>query len=298
MLNTTEIMTDKAQVVAERLRALKEANRVLAFALNNDQTNVTPPLRFTLVWGESTPFSAHVSDLLSLGFDDSSGSVTRNPYGIVVVSPNCINLALAVNEAKDQFATACRTLVKGQVYRTGRELISKIAQSEQVYTLSLRQAYRHLLVSEHPISRIGFSFARKGRSIKVISHDDASKRLIEQLGEEHTDLAIRTVQHFVSAKAPLYLVWNNPERLIANITYADMSQKALGAHSLILTPQGTTPVSCNIASDQDWNILAGARIRAPRHDRKISEIPILPHTHIHPTIEYEHLCQTQPGAGL
>jgi hypothetical protein len=285
----------RAVTVVETLRALKEANHLLSIAIAGDAAFVPPPLQFRLARGEGVDFSVHISNMLSLGFDES-GSVTRNPYGLIVVSPSCLDAAKRVNDAKDAFANACRAFLKSRFYPTAREQLSTLFQSERMFTISLRQAYRHLIVCDMPISKIGFTLARKGRSITTFSPEKAIAHLVYRFGDEHAARIQSIVDLFVNSGAPLYRVWNAEPRLSANITFEDGSTKMIHAHSLVLAPYGKHPTLSNVNSDKDWDILFAERIRATRKDRIISSIPIIPKTTIHSTIDFDHLCTTVPFA--
>jgi hypothetical protein len=192
----------RAVAVIETLRALKVANHHLSMAIAGDAALVPPPLQFRLAKGEGVDFSVHVSNMLSLGFDES-GSVTRNPYGLIVVSPTCLDAAKRVNAAKDAFAVACRAFLKSRFYPTAREQLSSLFQSERMFTISLRQAYRHLIVCDQPISHIGFTLARKGRSITTFTPEKAIAYLVYRFGDEHAERVESIIELFVRAGAPL-----------------------------------------------------------------------------------------------
>lgn len=293
--------------VVDSLRVLKAAIHQLSVAIAGDAALVPPPLQFRIARGESVDFSVHVSDMLSLGFDES-GSVTRNPAGALVCSPACLEAARAVNIAKDQFATDCRAFLKSRLYATGREQLSKLFQSERMFTISLRQAYRPLIVCEKPVSNIGFALSRKGRSITIISPDQAISLLINRFGDEHAPRIEAIVNLFERSGASLYRIWENEARLTANLIFEqeenDATEEEKGktkpkliyAHSLILMPYGKTRVQCNVKSDRDWDILFSDRVRATRRDRRISNLPIIPKSNIYSDMIFDHLCVTVPFA--
>jgi hypothetical protein len=128
----------------------------------------------------------------ALWYEDSQdGRETLTCPGIVGASPVTLDMARALNAAKDAFKGAVLALKALPKTEAGRLLddlhrrddqVALAMQRMGVARLNLKQAYRHVPILDRRPLKIGFTWSKQGRTIQRTTVAEA-RRLLEQRRE-------------------------------------------------------------------------------------------------------------------
>jgi hypothetical protein len=230
--------------------------------------------------------------IASVAFPAGEG-LTHVLPGVIGASTETMNLARALNDAKARFKASVTNL--REVAEDGRAEIRQVLFEAGHPDLSLRQAYRMILITPSTPLRIGFTWTTATRSVKSITRSAAEEYLYSTLREEwRLNQAINTL-HRLPAEAPLYMVHEVKPHLRANITLAEDQRRIIMAHSPILIPlaenqapplhgQPARPKVLEEGADEVFETgRAGKRL--PRSNRIIASHPLIPGTSLYTSLD-------------
>lgn len=233
--------------------------------------------------GGTVPMEAGVNALCSLDFPvDRNDGLTRRQPGIIGVLAEDLPLIEETNLAKESFAKACQALQARKEGRAGRELVKRSLQDLGRSTLSLRQAYRKLLVTTERPTTVSFTTSHKGRAIEEVSREHAVSWL---RGNDEQVAHGTEVLMSLDKSLPLYVSYPLNPHFRVNLRFPDGSTTAHIAHSPLLVP-------LQPGQDLNWYPLDPSwtpRDRQIRADKQISDQPLIPGTRIY-TLEHERAC--------
>lgn len=201
--------------------------------------------------------------------------LTHTEPGLIGVRPPTLALAETVNTLKTRLTHQVLALRTAYGAGGARTRALALLRAEGAPRVSLRQAYRHLLVLDAAPERIGFSYARAHRSIRTLTFDAAST-LIENIFDDEQDRAQALERLHAHRHRPLYQVYPASAHLRANLVWPDGRRQARLAHSALLYPAAAGDP---IPAYRTPNDRAGAR--AARSDLRIAREPLIAHTPIH-----------------
>lgn len=233
--------------------------------------------------------------LASLAFPSGEGLTHALP-GVLGASAATLRLAREVNLAKVHFKGAVIDLRKG-AEGGGRDEVRHVLAESGHDDLSLRQAYRELVVLDTTPERIGFTWMTSVRSVRALSRGAAEEYLHATLREEWRLTGALDAIHRLPASAPLYIVREIKPHLRANIWLPGGARRSVMAHSPILfplSPDQHPPVHGEPARPRvpdepgEASLLPGdnpAGPRLSRSDRVIASRPLIPGTPIFTSLD-------------
>lgn len=233
--------------------------------------------------------------LASLIFPAGDGLTHALP-GVLGASAATLQLAQEVNLAKARFKAAVVALREGAA-GGGRDEVRHVLAEAGHDDLSLRQAYRELVVLDTTPERIGFTWMTSVRSVRALSRGAAEEYLHATLREEWRLTGALDAIHRLPASAPLYIVREIKPHLRANLWFPGGARRSVMAHSPILFPldpdqrppvhgepaRPRVPDDPGEATPLPGDTPAGPRL--PRSNRVIASRPLIPGTPIFTSLE-------------
>lgn len=234
--------------------------------------------------------------LAAIAFPSGDG-LTHVLPGVLGASPATLQLAHTVNTAKLRFKAAVAAL-RDAAEEGGRNAVREVLVEAGHETLSLRQAYREIIVLDATPERIGFTWMKAVRSVRAIARGAAEEYLHATIGDEWRLANALDAIHRLPASAPLYLVREVKPHLRANITVVPGERRLVMAHSPIvfpLAPDQPPPLHGEPARPQvteEGEAREAALVqeghagqRLPRSNRTIASRPLVPGTPLFTSIE-------------
>ncbi len=228
--------------------------------------------------------------LSSLAFPGDEG-LTHTLPGVLGASSNTLQIAHEVNQAKTRFKAAVVALRKDAA-GSGRDEVRQVLREAGHDDLSLRQAYREMVVLDTIPARIGFTWVTSVRSVRTLSRGAAEEYLHATMREEwRLNGALDAIRR-LPASAPLYIVREIKPHLRANLFFPSGARRSVMAHSPILFPLAPDqrppvhgmPVRPRVPDKpgevDTFPTETPAGPRLPRSNRVIASQPLIPGTPI------------------
>jgi hypothetical protein len=230
---------------------------------------------------------------------EGDGRLTQSCHGIIGASPELINSALALNQAKDNFKQVISQLKDKDpksinlALQSRSQYLAKALHRQGLSRLHLKQCYRHIPILEKDCTKVHFSWYTSGRSIKRISQQQ-SLQLLMQLDQSstHIQAQIHTLSNLrpdtllaqVQSQVPIMranAIWPLADTLdkALNKPKKQWRRKARNSPLPMLIPlsQGDQLPEFNQPNLAPPN----NRTRAIRSDSVIESTPLLPSLRIH-----------------
>jgi hypothetical protein len=225
------------------------------------------------------------SSYRSLWYEDgvADGRFTPIWLGSMAVEQAVLNIALEVNELKDQFQASViaakaslrdgRVLSNAGVDKSFRRLMADIGFSK----LSLRMAYRHVPVIQRTPISIRFSYSSSGKSISRITPEQALKELLET-GYSGAHIAYQAkILGSIAPDTQLAKVQNLAGYYKANVRFEHQPLK-----QTIPTFLPILYLSGDRSPDHQMEIPEPSMTyKRLRKDRKLCSIPLIPTLRVH-----------------
>lgn len=216
--------------------------------------------------------------------DVEDGRFTNVCLGGVALPNDALDAVIEVNRAKDEFHTACKTVIENAKNKHGRVLLSQAARAKRLREilkeagyprLSLRHCFRHIALLHHSPLSIRFSYSSGGRSIRRVSVQDALT-LLEKAGYESDEaMAEHKLLSELPVDTPLAQVQSLAGYFKANVFHdAESSPETISAFLPIFYPyDADRPVKRQMGlpePDPDKRVK-----RKVRTDKKLKDEPFV-----------------------
>lgn len=218
--------------------------------------------------------------------EGQEGRETITCPGLIGVTRDTLEAALACNQAKDAFkqaVLALKTLGKSQAdslmdaLHKRNETVANAMQRMGAARLNLKQAYRHIPLLERRPLKVGFTWSRQGRTIQRTTVAEA-RRLLERRTETlHTRQALDKLSR-IREDEPLARIRPVRPHLRANILFEHDERRLVQTPLPLLVPLypgETLPEFVPIPPEPIGN----NRLR--RSDVRIEDEPFIVLLHIH-----------------
>lgn len=278
-------MTPLDSAVLEAFEALQQRLSTFSQQLKQDKPRCWLP-------GSPADLSIHArlaelySDIWYI--DGSDGRTTRSQCGLVAGSPQLLDLANLVNQAKTHFKQtviayhASEGKYPDTALKTRAKALAEALNREGLARLHLKQCYRHIPVLEFTPTKVGFNWYCSGRSIKRLSVE-AVMRMLQKMdtGQPHIEIQLQVLAS-LPPDEPLAQLQTQAPVVRANLQWSEngvRQRRALNCALPLLFPLrdgDEFPIHNEIASAPPE-----VRERKERSDLRIEPIPLLPGLRIH-----------------